>query len=129
MSGDNGRFVITFNGEIFNHVELRRDLEAQGHRFRTSTDTEVIPHLFERFGERCLSKLNGDFALAIWDTVRERMFLARDRMGVRPLFYTRHRGTVYFASEVKALLKVPGLEATLDIKALDQIFTPWAFHW
>ncbi|NKL02369.1 asparagine synthase (glutamine-hydrolyzing) [Rhizobium leguminosarum bv. viciae] len=126
MSSQNGRFVISFNGEIFNHVELRRDLEAQGHRFRTSTDTEVILHLFERLGEGCLSLLNGDFALAIWDCVRERMFLARDRMGVRPLFYTRHRGTVYFASEVKALLTVPGLQATLDIKALDQILTVWA---
>jgi asparagine synthase (glutamine-hydrolysing) len=126
MSSESGRLAISFNGEIFNHVELRRDLEAQGHRFRTSTDTEVILHLFERFGERCLPMLNGDFALAIWDTVRERMFLARDRMGVRPLFYARHRGTVYFASEVKALLQVPGLQATLDIKALDQIFTLWA---
>ncbi|MBY3530793.1 asparagine synthase (glutamine-hydrolyzing) [Rhizobium laguerreae] len=126
MSSENGRFVISFNGEIFNHVELRRDLEAHGHRFRTYTDTEVILHLFERYGERCLSLLNGDFAFAIWDSLRERMFLARDRMGVRPLFYTRHRGAVYFASEVKALLKVPGLQATLDIKALDQIFTLWA---
>ena len=126
MVSENGRFVISFNGEIFNHVELRRDLEAQGHRFRTTTDTEVILHLFDRLGERCLSLLNGDFALAIWDTLRERMVLARDRMGVRPLFHTRHRGTMYFASEVKALLKVPGLEATLDTKALDQILTLWA---
>ncbi|WP_454855956.1 asparagine synthase (glutamine-hydrolyzing) [Rhizobium binxianense] len=126
MASENGRFVISFNGEIFNHVELRRDLEAQGHRFRTTTDTEVILHLFERMGERCLSLLNGDFAFAIWDTLRERMFLARDRMGVRPLFYIRHRGTIYFASEVKALLKVPGIEARLDIKALDQILTLWA---
>ncbi|MBY5410518.1 asparagine synthase (glutamine-hydrolyzing) [Rhizobium leguminosarum] len=126
MASENGRFVISFNGEIFNHVELRRDLEAQGHRFRTSADTEVILHLFERYGERCLSLLNGDFAFAIWDSLRERMFLARDRMGVRPLFYTRHRGAVYFASEVKALLKVPGLQAMLDIKALDQILTLWA---
>ncbi|MBY5707577.1 asparagine synthase (glutamine-hydrolyzing) [Rhizobium leguminosarum] len=126
MSSENGRFVISFNGEIFNHVELRRDLEAEGHRFRTSADTEVILHLFERYGERCLSLLNGDFAFAIWDSLRERMFLARDRMGVRPLFYTRHRGAVYFASEVKSLLRVPGLQATLDIKALDQILTLWA---
>jgi asparagine synthase (glutamine-hydrolysing) len=126
MSSENGRFAISFNGEIFNHVELRRDLEAQGHRFRTSADTEVILHLFERYGERCLSFLNGDFAFAIWDSLRERMFLARDRMGVRPLFYTRRRGTVYFASEVKALLKVPGIEAVLDVKALDQILTLWA---
>ncbi|MFF0924521.1 asparagine synthase (glutamine-hydrolyzing) [Rhizobium leguminosarum] len=126
MSSQNGRFVISFNGEIFNHVELRRDLEAQGHRLRTSADTEVILHLFERYGERCLSLLNGDFAFAIWDVLRERMFLARDRIGVRPLFYSHYSGAVYFASEVKALLKVPGLEARLDIKALDQILTLWA---
>ncbi|MBB4193029.1 asparagine synthase (glutamine-hydrolyzing) [Rhizobium aethiopicum] len=126
MASETGRFVISFNGEIFNHVELRRDLKAQGHRFRTTTDTEVILCLFERIGERCLSLLNGDFAFAIWDTLRERMFIARDRMGVRPLFYTRHRGAVYFASEAKALLKVPGIEARLDIKALDQILTVWA---
>jgi asparagine synthase (glutamine-hydrolysing) len=125
MLSADGRLAISFNGEIFNHVELRHDLEAKGRRFRTSTDTEVILHLFDEYGEECLSRLNGDFAFAIWDVDRQRMFLARDRMGVRPLFYTRHRGVFYFASEVKALLTVPGMEATLDIKALDQIFTLW----
>ncbi|MBL0373518.1 asparagine synthase (glutamine-hydrolyzing) [Rhizobium sp. KVB221] len=126
MSTEDGRFSISFNGEIFNHVELRRELEAKGRRFRTATDTEVILHLYEELGERSLSLLNGDFAFAVWDSVREQMFLARDRMGVRPLFYTRHRAAVYFASEVKALLQVPGLQATLDTVALDQIFTLWA---
>ena len=126
MSDASGRYVISFNGEIFNHVELRGELEAKGVRLRTLTDTEVILRLFEECGEACLARLNGDFALAIWDTLSQRMFLARDRMGVRPLFYTRHRGVFYFASEVKALLPAPGLEISLDLTALDQIFTLWA---
>jgi asparagine synthase (glutamine-hydrolysing) len=126
MASADGRLVISFNGEIFNHVELRKDLEARGHVFRTTSDTEVILHLYAGFGEDCLSRLNGDFAFAIWDDARQRMFLARDRMGVRPLFHAWHRGTFYFASEAKALLTVPGFSSRLDVKALDQIFTFWA---
>lgn len=126
MASADGRLVISFNGEIFNHVELRKDLEARGHIFRTTSDTEVILHLYADLREDCLSRLNGDFAFAIWDDERQRMFLARDRMGVRPLFHARHRGVFYFASEAKALLTVPGFESRLDIKALDQIFTLWA---
>jgi asparagine synthase (glutamine-hydrolysing) len=126
MANADGRLLISFNGEIFNHPELRKDLEARGHVFRTTSDTEVILHLYAAYGDGCLSQLNGDFAFAIWDDERQRMFLARDRMGVRPLFYARHRGAVYFASEVKALLTVPGFAPALDIKALDQIFTLWA---
>ena len=126
MASTDGRLVISFNGEIFNHVELRKDLEARGHVFRTTSDTEVILHLYAAYGDGCLSRLNGDFAFAIWDDERQRMFLARDRMGVRPLFYAQHRGAVYFASEVKALLTVPGFTSKLDIRALDQIFTLWA---
>jgi asparagine synthase (glutamine-hydrolysing) len=126
MASADGRLVISFNGEIFNHVELRKDLEARGHVFRTTSDTEVILHLYADFREDCLSRLNGDFAFAIWDDERQRMFLARDRMGVRPLFHAWHRGTFYFASEVKALLTVPGFTTRLDITALDQIFTLWA---
>lgn len=126
MASSDGRLVISFNGEIFNHVELRKDLEARGHVFRTTSDTEVILHLYAEFREDCLSLLNGDFAFAIWDDERQRMFLARDRMGVRPLFHAWHRGKFYFASEVKALLTVPGFSSRLDITALDQIFTLWA---
>jgi asparagine synthase (glutamine-hydrolysing) len=126
MASADGRLTISFNGEIFNHVELRKDLQARGHVFRTTSDTEVILHLYADFQEDCLSRLNGDFAFAIWDDERQRMFLARDRMGVRPLFHTWHRGTFYFASEVKALLTVPGFSSRLDITALDQIFTLWA---
>lgn len=126
MCDESGDLAIVFNGEIFNYVELREELRARGRRFRTSSDTEVILHLYDEMGEDCVTRLNGDFAFAIWDSRRRRIVLARDRMGVRPLFYTRHGGVFYFASEVKALLQVPGIEAEVDPIALDQIFTLWA---
>jgi asparagine synthase (glutamine-hydrolysing) len=116
---------ITFNGEVFNHVELRRDLLARGHRFRTHSDTETVVHAYEDQGARCVDALNGDFAFAIWDAARRRLVLARDRMGVRPLYYTVQNGVLAFASEVKALFRFPGVEARLDPVALDQCFTFW----
>jgi asparagine synthase (glutamine-hydrolysing) len=116
---------ISFNGEIFNYVELRDDLVARGRRFATQSDTEVILQLYEEMGPDCVTLLNGDFAFALWDARRRRLMLARDRMGVRPLFHTRRNGTLYFASEVKALLEVPGVSPALDPIALDQIFTFW----
>jgi asparagine synthase (glutamine-hydrolysing) len=126
MTSADGRYTIAFNGEIFNYVELRDELKARGATFRTGSDTEVLLQLYAFDGEACLQKLNGDFAFAIWDAAERRLMLARDRMGVRPLFYTEHKGTLYFASEVKALLTVPGIEAELEPVALDQIFTLWA---
>ncbi|MGK6311675.1 asparagine synthase (glutamine-hydrolyzing) [Neorhizobium sp. DT-125] len=126
MTSADGRFTIVFNGEIFNYVELRDELKARGIVFRTGSDTEVLLQLYATYGEACLSRLNGDFAFAIWDARERRLMLARDRMGVRPLFYAEHKGALYFASEVKALLQVPGIEAELDPVALDQIFTLWA---
>lgn len=126
MSTADGRYTIAFNGEIFNYVELRDELKARGIAFRTGSDTEVLLQLYATHGEECLKRLNGDFSFAIWDGYERRLMLARDRMGVRPLFYTEHQGTLYFASEVKALLTVPGIEAELDPIALDQIFTLWA---
>lgn len=126
MATADGRLRITFNGEIFNYIELRQELESRGLRFRTKSDTEVILHLYSELGPDCLGKLNGDFAFAIHDAHHARLFLARDRMGVRPLYHTWHRGRFHFASEIKALLTVPGVEARLDLLALDQIFTLWA---
>lgn len=126
MTDAEGRFTIVFNGEIFNYVELRDELKARGIAFRTGSDTEVLLQLYATYGEACLSRLNGDYAFAIWDHRERRLMLARDRMGVRPLFYTEHKGSLYFASEIKALLEVPGIEAELDPLALDQIFTLWA---
>lgn len=125
MANDDETVWITFNGEIFNYVELRDELIAKGVRFRTHSDTEVIVRLYEAMGPDCVTRLNGDFAFAIWDARSKQMMLARDRMGVRPLFYARHGAATYFASEAKALFTVPGLEAELDPIALDQIFTFW----
>ena len=125
MANDEESVWISFNGEIFNYIELRDELVARGHAFRTTSDTEVIIRLYEELGPDCVGKLNGDFAFAVWDSRRRQLMLARDRMGVRPLHYAWHRGTLYFTSEVKALLQVPGIEAQLDPVALDQVFTFW----
>ena len=125
MESADGGLVITFNGEIFNYVELRAELVAKGYRFRTQSDTEVILNLYAELGPDCLERLNGDFAFGLWDRRRKRLLLARDRAGVRPLYYTSHKGSLYFASEVKALLAVTGIAAELDPIALDQIFTFW----
>ena len=125
MANADGTVWVTFNGEIFNYIELRRDLIARGHSFRTDSDTEVILHLYEEMGEDCVQAFNGDFAFAIWDSRRNQLMLARDRMGVRPLFYTQRDGCLYFASEMKALLAAPGISANLDPTALDEIFTFW----
>lgn len=116
---------VTFNGEIFNYVELRQDLISRGHSFRTTSDTEVILHLYEEMGPDCVNAFNGDFAFALWDSRQNLLLLARDRMGVRPVFYAVRNGCLFFASEVKALLQVPGISAELDPLALDQIFTFW----
>jgi asparagine synthase (glutamine-hydrolysing) len=118
---------IVFNGEIFNYQELREELVARGHRFRTATDTEVVLHLFEDLGQNCLERLNGQFAIAIWDTVRRRLFLARDRLGVRPLFYTETEGGGFlFASEIKSLLSHPRVSRELDPRRVAEVFTFWA---
>ena len=117
---------IVFNGEIFNYIELKADLEARGHRFRTASDTEVILHLYEQFGPAALDKMNGQFAIAIWDRLNRRLFLARDRLGVRPLFYTKVGRALLFASEIKALLGDPRVRAELAPEVVDQVFSFWA---
>jgi asparagine synthase (glutamine-hydrolysing) len=126
LSTGDGRLWITFNGEIFNYVELRQDLLARGREFRTKSDTETILHAYAEFGPQCVQSFNGDFAYALWDRVNQRLVMARDRMGVRPLYYTVHEGVLVFASEVKALLRYPGLRRELDPLGLDQCFTFWA---
>jgi asparagine synthase (glutamine-hydrolysing) len=126
ISNEDGSIWIVFNGEIFNYIELRPPLEAKGHRFATHSDTEVIVHLYEEYGLECLKHLNGQFAIAIWDARRRRLFLARDRLGIRPLFYTQHQGKLLFGSEIKTLLAYPGVQAEIDPESLDQIFTYWS---
>lgn len=125
MSNEDGSVWITFNGEIFNFEELRDELEGRGHLFRTRSDTEVIVHLYEELGPGCLERLNGQFAFAIWDERKKELFIARDRMGIRPLFYAERAGDFFFASEVKALFATGRLERRIDPLALDEIFTFW----
>ncbi len=125
MSNEDGTLWITFNGEIFNYRELRTTLLERGHRFATHSDTEVILHLFEDEGEACVERLNGQWAFAIWDQQSRKLFLSRDRIGVRPLFYTTVDGAFLFASEIKALLEHPQVRREIDIHAVDEIFTFW----
>jgi asparagine synthase (glutamine-hydrolysing) len=118
---------IVFNGEIFNYVELREELEARGHRFRTRSDTEVIVHAWETWGEEAFARFNGQWAVALWDTRRRRLVLARDRLGVRPLYYAEHAGRLYFASEVKAMFAAaPDLPRALDPVGMRQTLTFWS---
>jgi len=116
---------IVFNGEIFNYVELRAELLGQGHCFGTRSDTEVILHAFEEWGEDCVLRLNGQWAFAIWNSRDKKLFLSRDRLGVRPLFFSFTGGAFLFASEIKSLFAYPTVERRLDLEALDQIFTFW----
>ena len=113
------------NGEIFNFIELRAELQGLGHRFRTRSDTEVVVHAYEEYGDRFVERLSGQFAIALWDVRRQRLLLARDRVGIRPLFYTRAGGRLLFASEVKAILAVAPEAARLDEQGLAQVFTFW----
>lgn len=126
MCNEDAGLWIVFNGEIFNYLELRGELLARGHRLATRSDTEVILHLYEDFGERCVERLNGQWAFAIWDVRAQTLFFSRDRLGVRPLFYTfPRRGQLVFASEIKALFTHPEVRRVLDPKALEEIFTFW----
>ncbi|MGA2697266.1 MAG: asparagine synthase (glutamine-hydrolyzing) [Terriglobales bacterium] len=125
MSNSDGSLWITYNGEIFNYLELREELIAKGHSFATRSDTEVILHLYQAEGERCVHRLNGQWAFAIWDSRQRKLFASRDRMGIQPLFYTIADQTFLFASEIKALFAHPAVARELDLKALDQIFTFW----
>ena len=115
-----------FNGEIFNFVELRAQLEAQGHVFYTRSDTEVIVHLYDRYGDRFVEHLNGQFAIALWDGARRRLVLARDRAGIRPLYWTQARDALWFASEPKALFAAVPERARLALPGLLQTFSYWA---
>ena len=114
---------IVFNGEIYNFQELREYLEKHGHRFYTKSDTEVIVHLYEEFGEECVHKLRGMFAFALWDKKKRKLFLVRDRLGIKPLYYTETNGKFIFASEIKAILQHPEVKCEVNLKALDEYLT------
>ena len=119
MFNEDKSIVIVFNGEIYNHRQLRTVLEAKGHAFRTHSDTECILHAYEEFGDQFESHLTGMFAFALWDMARRRLVLSRDRLGIKPLYYTVHRGQMIFASEIKAILTMKGIERRVDLDALD----------
>jgi asparagine synthase (glutamine-hydrolysing) len=125
MSNENGSLWVTFNGEIFNFVELRAELIGLGHKFASQSDTEVILHAYREWGESCVRHFNGQWAFAVWDARERTLFLSRDRLGVRPLFYTWANGQFLFASEVKSLLVHPDVRRDIDPLALDQLFTLW----
>jgi asparagine synthase (glutamine-hydrolysing) len=116
---------ISFNGEVFNFVELRPLLEGLGHTFRTRSDTEVIVHAYEQWGRQCVEHFNGQFAFAVYDMNKRQLFVARDRMGKRPLFFTLQNGRFYFASEIKALFADRLIKREIDLEGLDQVFTWW----
>jgi len=123
LFNEDGSVAVVFNGEIYNFLELVPELEALGHRFRTRSDTEVIVHGWEAWGKDCVKRFRGMFAFAIWDRNRETLFLARDRMGVKPLHYALlPEGKLIFGSEIKALLAHPGLDRTLDPMAVEEYF-------
>ena len=126
IPNEDGSAWVVFNGEIYNYRELREYLLSKGHRFKTQTDTEVIVHLYEEFGEDCVERLRGMFAFAIWDGRRKTLMLARDRVGIKPLYYSLTKDSLVFGSEVKALLADPEVDAEALPAAVDRFLT---FHY
>ena len=126
LADEGDRLQVVFNGEIYNYVELREELRRLGHVFRTASDTEVLLHGYESWGERLVERLNGEFAFAIYDTRDDSVFLARDPFGVRPLFYAIRGGDLYFASEAKAIFATGEVSAAPDPRGFDEVFTLWA---
>jgi asparagine synthase (glutamine-hydrolysing) len=126
MQTSDGALTVTFNGEIFNYIELRRELEQRGRQFATHSDTEVILHAYAEYGDDCVSHFNGQWAFAVWDQRRQRLFVSRDRLGIRPLHYTVAAGKFLFASEVKSLFADDDVPRDIDLVGLDQVFTFWS---
>lgn len=126
LSNEDGTVWITFNGEIYNYLELREKLLARGHRFRTHSDTEVIVHLYEDYGPDCVHQLRGMFAFSIWDARQRQLFVARDRVGIKPLYYFSTSSTFAFASEIKSLLTLPAAPRQLSDEAVDAF---WCFNY
>jgi asparagine synthase (glutamine-hydrolysing) len=123
MTNEDGSLWLVFNGEIYNYQELRHDLLARGHRFQTQTDSEVVLHLYEEYGTACLGHLRGMFAFLIWDEGESRLFGARDRFGIKPLYYAEHSGDLILASEAKSILEYPGFPRHVNEDSLQHYFT------
>ncbi len=123
MKDDSSRYILIFNGEIYNYLELRQHLVSKGIKFKTHSDTEVLLNMYIYYGKKCLPKLNGMFAFAIYDKVEDSMFLARDHFGIKPLYYTYKDNDFIFASEVKAILKYPGVKVKSDMQSINEYLT------
>jgi asparagine synthase (glutamine-hydrolysing) len=123
IDNEDGQLQVVFNGEIYNFVELRDELEGYGHRFKTRSDTEVIVHAYEQWGRDCVRRFNGMFAFALWDARRREVFIARDHLGIKPLYYVTLGDRVLFASEIKALLQHPDCPRDVDTESLAELFT------
>ena len=118
LSNEDGSVWIVFNGEIYNHQDLRKDLESRGHRYRSKSDTETIVHLYEEYGRECVAHLRGMFAFAIWDRRKRCLFIARDRLGIKPLYYRFVGDTLLFGSEIKTILAYPGVKPEFNAGGL-----------
>jgi asparagine synthase (glutamine-hydrolysing) len=126
LSNEDGSLWIVLNGEIFNYLELRDDLEARGHRFRTRSDTEVVVHAYEEWGDEAFKRFNGQWAVALWDSRNVSLVVARDPYGICPLYLCEHAGRLYFASEVKAIFAADEtIPRGFDSTGLDQVLTFW----
>ncbi len=125
LSDASGNYWIVYNGEVFNYPELRKDLEKKGVTFRTTSDTEVVVQMYAMYGAGCLKYFNGQFAFCIWDKVKQELFLARDRVGIRPLFYWSQNQSFAFCSEIKGIFTLDEVSKTLDSESLAQVFTFW----
>src|SRR6185312_8360826 len=123
ISNEDETAWVVFNGEIYNHAELREQLQARGHRYRTNSDTETIIHLYEEYGRDCVRHLRGMFAFAIWDVKKQRLFIARDRVGIKPLYYCQTAGALLFASEFKAIVADSSVSREINLPALRQFFS------
>jgi len=123
LSNENGSIWVVFNGEIYNHADIRRDLEAHGHRYRTRSDTETIVHAYEQWGDDCVDRFRGMFAFAIWDAPKRRLLLVRDRLGIKPLYWTMAGDTLLFGSEIKALLASGMVEAVANHAVLPEVLS------
>jgi asparagine synthase (glutamine-hydrolysing) len=125
ISDESGNFWIVYNGEIFNYKELRTEIEKKGIQLKTQCDTEVVVQLYAMYGAKCLHQLNGQFSFCIWDKRNKQLFLARDRVGIRPLFYWNQHNSFAFCSEIKGLFTLDGIDKTISTESLSQIFTYW----
>ena len=125
MSIREDRYWIAYNGEVFNYIEVRSELERLGVKFATQSDTEVVLQAYAQWGPQCLDRFNGQYAISIWDKEKKELFLARDRVGIRPLFFTRSEGRFIFCSEIKGLFQIPEVKRAISPEALSQIFTFW----